>query len=126
MGSDTNPMGYRLLANGTMLLHFVYLAYVLTGGFLAWRWPRAIWPHLALAGWGFSTIVFNVNCPLTYLEDQARRHAGQQGLPHGFIDRYLTGVVYPQRHTRLVQLLAATTVQISWIGVLHRHQRRYR
>lgn len=114
-----------MLANVTMAVHFGFLAYVVAGGFLAWRWPRAIWPHLVLAGWGFSTIVFRLNCPLTYVEDWARRRAGQPGLSTGFIDHYLTGVLYPERYAGLVQALAASAVAVSWAGAaLRRYHRR--
>jgi hypothetical protein len=63
-----------------MALHFGFLGYVVAGGILAWRWPRAIWPHLPLAGWGLITVVFHLGCPLTDLEDWARRRAGEPGL----------------------------------------------
>jgi hypothetical protein len=118
-------MGYRVLAEATMLVHFAFLAYVVGGGFLAWRWHRAIWPHLALAGWGLSTLVFHQDCPLSLLENWARREAGLPGLKHrGFIDTYLTGVLYPARYLPLVQTLAAVTVAVSWAGVLLLRQRR--
>jgi Protein of Unknown function (DUF2784) len=120
-------MGYRVLAEVTMLVHFAFLAYVLGGGFLAWRRPRAIWPHLVLAGWGLSTVVFHQNCPLSLLEDWARRQAGSPGLHHrGFIDTYLTGVVYPARYLGLVQLLVAVIVTVSWAGALLRYRRPHR
>jgi Protein of Unknown function (DUF2784) len=119
-------MGYPLIANAAMVVHFGFLAYVVAGGFLAWRWPRAIWPHLLLAGWAGSAIVFHLNCPLTFLEDWARRRAGEPGLPKGFIDHYLTGVVYPQRYAGLVELLAVLAVALGWTGVLVRWQRRER
>lgn len=117
-------MVYYLLADTAMLIHFAFLAYVVAGGFLAWRWPAAIWPHLVLASWGFSTIVFNLRCPLTFVEDWARRKAGERGLTTGFIDHYLTGVVYPESHIGVIQLLAATVVGVSWIGVLVHRRRR--
>ncbi|MGZ4649590.1 MAG: DUF2784 domain-containing protein [Kineosporiaceae bacterium] len=118
-------MGYHLLAEGTMIVHFAFLAYVVGGGFLAWRWPRAVWPHLVLAGWGLSTLVFHQDCPLSLLENWARRHAGEPGLKHhGFIQTYLTGVVYPARDLWLVQLLAAVVIAVSWAGVLVRRRRR--
>jgi hypothetical protein len=113
-----------VLADVTMVVHFAFLAYVVAGGFLAWRWPWAIWPHLALAGWGLSTIVFRLNCPLTYVEDWARRRVGERGLGGGFIDHYLTGVVYPERYAGLIQLLAAITVAVSWTGALIGWRRR--
>ncbi len=118
-------VGYHLLAEGTMIVHFAFLAYVVGGGFLAWRWPRAVWPHLVLAGWGLSTLVFHQDCPLSLLENWARRHAGEPGLKHhGFIETYLTGVVYPARDLWLVQLLAAVVIAVSWAGVLVRRRRR--
>jgi hypothetical protein len=119
-------MGYRLLAYAAMVVHFGFLAYVVTGGFLAWRWPRAIWPHLLLAGWGGAAMVFHLNCPLTFVEDWARRRAGEPGLPGGFIDHYLTGVVYPRRYGGLAELLAVLAVALGWAGVLARWQHRLR
>ena len=116
-------MGYRLLAEATMVVHFAFLGYVVAGGFLAWRRPRAIWPHLALAGWGFSTLLFHQECPLSVLEDWARRRAGEPGLKHrGFIATYLTGVLYPAGWVVLVQVLAATVVVVSWVGVVLRRR----
>jgi hypothetical protein len=66
-------MGHRLLADTSMVAHLGFLAYVVVGGFLAWRWPRATWPHVSLSGWGLSTVVFRLDCPLTYAEDRATR-----------------------------------------------------
>ncbi|WP_246002264.1 DUF2784 domain-containing protein [Allorhizocola rhizosphaerae] len=117
---------YQVVATATMVFHFAFLAYVVTGGFLAWRWPWAIWPHLLLAGWGFSTVAFGFDCPLTHVEDWARRRAGEQGLATGFIDTYLEGVIYPQRYAGLMQLLAGGAVAVSWIGFAFRRFRRPR
>ena len=115
-------MAYKLLADATMVAHFTFLAYLVAGGFLAWRWPWAIWPHLLAAGWGLSTLVFHLNCPLTWLEDWSRRKAGGSALSNGFIDTYLTGIVYPERYTGLLQLLAAAVVAVSWVGLLIRQR----
>jgi hypothetical protein len=112
----TGSMGYRILAEAAMAAHFAFLAYVVTGGLLAWRWPKAIWPHLAAAGWGLAVTVLGLHCPLTYVEDHARRRAGEQGLTTGFIDHYLTGVVYPARYVGLIQILVGVVVAGSWAG----------
>src|SRR6266568_5002261 len=62
-------MMYRLLADVTAGVHFLFVAYVVVGGFIAWRWRWTIWTHLAAFGWGFSTIIFGLSCPLTHLEN---------------------------------------------------------
>ena len=120
-------MAFQVLADATMMLHFAFLAYVVAGGFAAWRWPGTIWPHLLAAGWGLSTVVLGLPCPLTWLEDWARLRAGGSGLVGtGFIDTYLAGIVYPQRYAGLLQLLAAAAVAVSWAGALLRHRQPHR
>ncbi|MEU0539774.1 DUF2784 domain-containing protein [Nocardia sp. NPDC005978] len=118
-------MFFRLLADVTAGVHFLFVAYVVVGGFIAWRWPRTIWLHLAAFGWGFSTVLIGIDCPLTDLENWSRRRAGEAGLPpSGFIDHYITGVIYPESALELVRALVAVVVVISWIGLWLRTSRR--
>ncbi|WP_459958986.1 DUF2784 domain-containing protein [Nocardia sp. IFM 10818] len=118
-------MIYRLLADLTAGVHFAFVAYVVVGGFLAWRWPRTIWWHLVAVGWGFGTVLIGYDCPLTYVEDWARREAGQAGLPpSGFIDHYLTGVIYPENALGLVRALVVVAVLVSWAGFAVLFRRR--
>ncbi len=121
-------MGYRLLATLILAAHFGYLGYLVLGGFLAWRWPRTAWLHLLAAGWGATIVVADLvagglTCPLTYAEDWARRRAGDSGLATGFIDRYLEGVIYPERFAVAAQGLAAAAVLVSWVGLALRRRR---
>lgn len=112
-------MGFRLLADLTMCAHFAFVAYVVFGGFLAWWRPWAFWPHLTAAAWGFGSVAIGYDCPLTYLENWARRSAGTAELPSsGFIDHYITGVIYPANAVGPVRLLVAVVVAISWAGAL--------
>jgi hypothetical protein len=116
-------MGYRLLTTLILALHFGFLAYLVVGGFLAWRWPRTIWSHLAAAGWGLAIVVGRLHCPLTYAEYWSRRRAGETVPSQGFIDRYVEGVLYPERHAALAQALVALVVLVSWTGFLLRWRR---
>ena len=117
-------MAYRLLTTGILVLHFCYLGYAVFGGFLTWRWRWTIWPHLAAGAWGVVIVAAQLSCPLTVAEDWSRRRAGEAGVTTGFIDRYIEGVLYPQRFAGLMQALAATVVLGSWIGgYLHRRRR---
>ncbi len=109
-------MGYDWLVTLVLGLHFGYLAYLVLGGFLAWRWPWAIWAHLVACVWGVLIVAGQVDCPLTWAEDWARRKAGQGPLTAGFVDRYLDNVIYPDRYVNLARLAVALVVAVSWIG----------
>ena len=79
MGPIVEGMGYRVLAETTMVVHFAVLVYLVLGGFLAWRWRYAFWPHLVIAAWGLTSTVLVWPCPLTMLENWSRRQAGEAG-----------------------------------------------
>ncbi|MBY8860165.1 DUF2784 domain-containing protein [Nocardia sp. CA2R105] len=119
-------MMYRLLADATVLVHFLFVVYVVVGGYFAWQWRWTIWTHLAAFGWGFSTVLFNISCPLTHLENWSRERSGEAPLPaSGFIDHYITGVFYPRDALDLVRVLVVIAVALSWAGYvwLPRHHR---
>jgi Protein of Unknown function (DUF2784) len=103
---------------GSVGAHFAYLFYVPSGGFLALRWPRTIWLHLASVSWGVVVVTLPLPCPLTSLEGWARARAGMKPLPNtGFVDRYVAGVLYPAGRTGTAQALAFTAAAISWIAL---------
>ena len=117
-------MLYRLLADAVMLAHFGFLVFLAVGGFLAWRWPRVLVAHAAAVVWGALSVFVGLTCPLTGWEDGLRRLSGEQGLPAGFVDTYLTGVIYPREHLIAAQLLVAGLVAASWLGLAVRHGAR--
>ena len=119
-------MLYRLLADAVMLAHFGFLVFLAVGGFLAWRWPRLLVAHSAAVLWGALSVLVGLECPLTGWEDRFRRLSGEQGLPAGFIDTYLTGVIYPRENLLAAQLLVAGLVAVSWLGLAVRRHARSR
>lgn len=119
-------MGYELLTAVILAAHFGFLAYLAVGGFLAWRWPRTIWLHLTAAAWGVLVVAANLSCPLTVAEHWSRRRAGQVGFDDGFVERYLTGVIYPDRYAWAARLVLAAVVVASWAGVVRAARRRRR
>ena len=116
-------MNYRTLVTVVLAVHFGFVAYVLFGGFLAWRWPRAFWPHLLAAAWGLAVVTLPLHCPLTYAENWARRRAGEAAVTRGFIDRYIEGVLYPARYTHVFQVVVGLVVVGSWLGAYRWHRR---
>lgn len=120
-------MAYGWLATAALVAHFLFLAYLTVGGFLAWRWPRTIVLHVAVVLWGLGSVVVGYGCPLTDVERWARSRAGRGELAEGgFIDHYLTGVVYPERLLVAAQAVVASLVVASWVGLWFRHGRGQR
>jgi uncharacterized protein DUF2784 len=113
---------YRALADAVMLVHFGFLVFLVFGGFVAWRFRWVSVPHAAAVAWAV-LILAGAQCPLTGWENALRRLGGEHGTGRGFIDTYLTGVVYPPEHLPAVQLLVGGLVAMSWLGLAVRHAR---
>ena len=122
-------MIYAALANFTVLIHGLFIVFVIVGGILAWRWPKLVWLHIPALLWGLWIEISHGICPLTPLEKQFRQLAGEAGYAHGFIEHYLLPIIYPAGLTHDTQyLLAAILAAINVLayGVLiKRHNTRH-
>jgi hypothetical protein len=117
-------VGYPVLIGAAVAAHVAFLAYAIFGGFLAWRWPRMIWPHLAGAGWLVLVVSAHLLCPLTWVEDRAREGAGLTPMPDGFLSYHVEGVFYPDGGAAQARIGGALIVLTSWIGYAVRARRR--
>jgi len=123
-------MGWRILADLLVVLHLAFAAFVVFGGFLAWKWRWAIFAHVPALAWGFWVEISGQICPLTPLENHFRHLAGEAGYQGGFLDHYLVPILYPPGLTRPDQWVLAVLllgITIVAYGVLlrpHRHLRR--
>jgi len=123
-------MAWRLLADLLVTLHLAFAAFVVFGGFLAWKWRWAVLAHLPALVWGFWIETSGRICPLTPLENHLRHLAGEAGYQGGFLDHYVVPILYPPGLTRPDQwVLAALLLAINLLayGALlrpHRHLRR--
>ena len=107
-------MGWRILADLLVIVHLAFAAFVVFGGFLAWKWRRVVFAHLPALAWGFWVEISGQICPLTPLENHLRHLAGEAGYRGGFLDHYLVSILYPPGLTRLDQsLLAALLMAIN-------------
>jgi hypothetical protein len=97
-------MIYGWMADAVLLVHLAFIVLVLLGGLLTLRWPRVAFVHLPSAVWGILVEVAGWTCPLTPLEVAPRQRAGQAGFTGGFIEHYVTAVVYPEGLTRPAQI----------------------
>ncbi len=60
-------MLYRVLADCVVLVHAAFVAFVVLGGFLAWRWRWIVFAHVPCALWGIAIEYGGWICPLTPL-----------------------------------------------------------
>jgi Protein of Unknown function (DUF2784) len=98
------------LADLVVGFHAAFVAFAALGGVLCLRWPRAAWAHLPCALWGVVVELTGWVCPLTPLEVHLRRLAGEAGYSGGFIQHYITPVLYPEGLTRADQWVLALTL----------------
>jgi hypothetical protein len=120
-------MLYTLLADVTVTVHLGFVAFVAVGGFLAWRHPVVLIAHVPAAGWALGIVVVGWPCPLTDVEQRLRLAAGTAGYSGAFLDRYVTGVLYPERYAHGAQAVVAAAVLASYAGLaLHRRSRLLR
>jgi hypothetical protein len=110
-----------VLATAVMAVHFLVLAYIVLGAFLAWRWPRALVVHVPFLLWGMGIAFLGFVCPLTELENWLR---GRDGDPDGFIAEYLDGVLYPDEYLVASRVFAALVVVASYAGAVVLWRRR--
>ena len=104
------PGLYRLLADAVVVLHLLFIVFVVLGGLLVFRHRRWAWVHLPLAAWGFAVEAAGWVCPLTPLETALRRRAGLATWEGDFVGHYLLPLIYPGELTRGVQVLLASGV----------------
>jgi hypothetical protein len=77
--------------------------------------------------WGVLIELFGWVCPLTPLEVALRRRAGEAGYEGGFIEHYVTALIYPSGLTREIQILLGVVVLlISCAAYLILLRRRWR
>jgi hypothetical protein len=107
----------RIAADLVVVAHLAFILFVVLGGLLVLKWPRAAWLHLPAAAWGALIELCGWICPLTPLENQLRRAGASHGYEGGFIDHYLLPLVYPVGLNRGLQLALGATVIIINLAV---------
>jgi len=107
-------MIYRFLADSVLILHLLFIGFVIFGGLLARRSPWIALAHIPAACWGGFIELTGGPCPLTVMEVGLRRIAGDAGYSGSFVEHYLLPVIYPAGLTRDIQFgLAGLVILIN-------------
>lgn len=105
-------MIHRLLADAVLVLHLGFILFVVLGGLLVLRRPRLAWLHVPVFLWGAAIEFGGWICPLTPLEQWLRQQDGEGAYTGGFVEHYLTALIYPDGLTRNIQLLIGAGVLV--------------
>ncbi len=89
-------MLYGLFADIILILHFCFVLFTVFGGLLVLRRRAAIWLHLPALFWGIIVQVFSLSCPLTSFENRFRTLGGEANYTGGFIEHYVSLILYSQ------------------------------
>jgi Protein of Unknown function (DUF2784) len=98
------------LADIIVILHFLFVLFVIFGALFLLLSKKFIWLHLPAAIWGAFIEYTGWICPLTPLENRLRFEAGEGVYEGGFVENYIIPVLYPEALTRNLQILLGTLV----------------
>lgn len=121
-------MFYALMADAVVVLHLLFIVFVLSGALLALRWRGWILLHLPAMAWGMAVEFLHLYCPLTPLENHLRLKAGIAGYEGDFIGHYLIPLIYPAGLTPQIQIVLGTLVVVvnltAYLIVIQRWRHR--
>src|SRR6201997_1920919 len=100
---------YSALAIFVLLLHALFILWVMFGALLTRFRPVLRWLHIASLVWGILTELLPWPCPLTLLENWLESKAGVEPYQGGFLLHYLDRLVYPD--------MSATVLTVAGIFV---------
>ena len=103
---------YELLANLTLITHFIFILFVIFGGLLFFIFSKTIYIHLPALIWGIYIELTNSICPLTYLENWFLYQGGLTTYSSDFINKYFYQIIYPEGLTTDIQIFFGITLII--------------
>jgi hypothetical protein len=103
-------MHYRILADLVVISHFMFIVFVVTGGYMVLYRGGLVIFHLPALIWGSYIEFSGTICPLTPLEKNLDRLADHAGYTGGFIHNTLVPIIYPIGLTREIQVILGMSV----------------
>ncbi|MBU4420120.1 MAG: DUF2784 domain-containing protein [Proteobacteria bacterium] len=110
-------MLYRLLADAIIIIHLIFILFVISGGLLLLRNKRWSIVHLPATFWAVIIEFKGWMCPLTPLENWFREKGGNAIYQGDFIEHYLLPIIYPADLPKGLQIIFGLSVIIINIAV---------
>ena len=120
------------LATSVLIVHALFILWVIFGAFLARSRPILRWLHVASLIWGILTELLLWPSPLTWLEDWLESRAGIEPYQGGFLLHYLDKVIYPDISPTTFTITAVIVCALNlvlyvrqmWAVVVREHPRQ--
>ena len=110
-------MLYRLVGDAVILLHFLWILFILFGLLIGIKYGRLIWVHL---GGLIFTLILNIGgwfCPLTYLENYLYSlYNPRLTYPGSFIGQSLQKLIYLDVDEAYLRIAAVIWVAVNMGG----------
>lgn len=103
-------MNLAITADLIVTFHAAFILFAMFGAVFVLRWPRIAWLHLPALAWAGGIMILGGICPLTPIENRLRAAAGGIRYTGGFIDHYITPLIYPPGLTHATQLAGAAVL----------------
>jgi hypothetical protein len=97
-------MVYRVLADLTLVVHLIFVLFVVLGGLIVFRRQWIAWLHIPAVIWGVLIELIGWSCPLTPLENYFSQFGGEAGYTGSFIEHYFIYLLYPSSLTRTISI----------------------
>ena len=104
---------YSALSIFVLLLHALFILWVVVGALLTSSRPVLRWLHIASLIWGILTELLPWPCPLTLLENWAESKAGVEPYHGGFLLHYLDKLVYPDISTTVLTVAGVVVCALN-------------
>ena len=95
---------YEFLATLTLIVHFLFIVFVVFGGLLIFIKAWTLYFHIPAFIYGAYMEFTQTICPLTYLENYLLTKANLATYSTTFIQNYLYAIIYPFNLTKDLQI----------------------
>ena len=103
---------YEFLATLTLIIHFLFIIFVIFGGLLFFIKAWTLYFHVPAFIYGAYVEFTQRICPLTYLENYLLTKANLATYSTTFIQNYLYAIIYPVNLTKDTQINLAISLII--------------
>ena len=118
---------YEFFANLTLIVHLIFILFIIFGGLIFFIFPKIIYMHLPALLWGIYIELTNSVCPLTYLENWFLYKGELTTYSNDFINNYLFQIIYPKGLNAEIQIylgISLIVINILIYGLIYKNLKK--